>query len=369
MSGVFERLVAEAAALADQGAWAEAAARWVTAGGLAQDVGAHPTAARLYATAGEGFRRADLPADALAALQLGLALGDPEPSARVALSAVLASLGRMGPALEHARAAEGPLAVDAEASVLLATGTRAELRACVERLEEGSLARRFREGQALRVEGRLHEARAVFEALEVDLADNPAGRGGAAVERAEIDALQGRGREAAKVFERAAQAHREAHREALVLASTAAAVRCLLDAGITPLVAGLEGGLAWAEARDMAVLAVDLGTCIARAREDGPGLVRWAEQARRLGLPRRAGRAELARAGLLEGPARLMALQEAVRLLEEDAPLALRARVAHAEALAALSPAAGARAARELVTAVASAGMEPERLRLAALEG
>lgn len=367
-SEAFAQLVREAEQLAHEGAWEEAADRWVTAAGLAREHGAEPVAATLYGQAGEGYRRRDRPRDALNALQLALALG---ASGRVhaTLSAVLASLGRMGPALEQARMAEGELGLDAQAGVLLAIGTREELAAVVERMPTEGLGVRFRRGQLLRMNGHLDAAREVFAGLEVDLAEHPAGRGGARVERAEIEALQGSGQESAAVFEAAAEDHARGHRSALVWASRAAAARCLLDSGVRPLEGDLPAGLHWAERRGMRLLALDLATNIARIREDVDALKRLRDDARGLGLLRRAGRAGLALSELLSGPDRVLAVQEAARDLREDLPLHWRALVSQAEALHALAPVAAARLVDQVVTEVERAGMVPERDRLAALEG
>lgn len=364
---VFARLIAEAEQLAGAGAWDEAAARWVTAAGLARDIGADPTAASLYGAAAEAYRRQDRPGDALNALQLSLALADAS-QVRASLSAVLSSMGRMEGALDAARAAGGELGADAEAGVLLATGARAQLAEVVERMPAG-LARRFRHGQWLRMEGRLPEAREHFLALEHDLAEHPAGRGGARIERAEVEALQGEGQASSAVFEEAAADHARAHRTALVWAARSASTRCLLDAGVQVLEGDLPAGLAWARERGLTVLALDLGTCLARIRGDAARLGTLREEAQTLGLIRRAGRAELARVELLSGPAKLLAVQDAVRLLAEDRPLAWRATVAQVEVLHGMAPAAAARLAEQVVTEVERAGMQPERDRLAALEG
>lgn len=364
---VFAELIGEAAAAAERGRWEDAARRWTVAAGLARDRGAGETAAELYGSAGEAFRRADRPRDALGALQLALALRANDLKAHVALSAVLASMGRMDAALQHARvSAEHPLAVDAEVGVLLSVGRRAEISAAIQRLEgpTAEIARRFRLAQWLRMEGRLGDALDALGSLLVDVPD-PVAQGGIRVEMAELDALQGR--LASAVFEAAADDHRRAGRMALVWTTVAVHLRCLCDAGAEPLDPGVDQGIAWASERGLDVLALDLGIVRARVRRDERALRGLRDRALEVGLPRRAGRAELARSGLLTLPGRLLALQDAAHWLAEDRPLALRAQVARAEALAGPSG-AGTRLAKQLVRAVSEAGMEPERQRLLALE-
>lgn len=364
----FQRLIVDAEAASGRGEWGRAAELWITAAGVAEANGAEPLVGRLACTAGEAFRRADRPQDALNALQMGMARGSVEPATRVSLSAVLASMARPGAALEQARlGGDADLAVDAEASVLVATASRETFHACWTRLRD-PIARGFRQAQWLRMEGRLDDARQVLLVVEAQLADHPAGRGGVRLERAEIDALQGDLEGAVEAFVAGVQDQEVAGRMALVWSITACQLRCLLDAGVTPAHSVTEG-IEWASARGLRLLELDLSLVDARMRADVRALTSVRDETAAAGLVRRSGRASAALATCTSGPTRLLHLQRAMADLEEDVPLWLRAKVAHAEALAAMSARAGARAAEQLVTAVETAGMAPERSRLAALEG
>lgn len=363
----FQRLIVDAEAASAKGDWSEAAELWITAAGVAESSDAEPLVAKLACTAGEAFRRADRPADALNALQMGMARGAVEASTRVTLSAVLASMARPEAALEQARlAGEADLAIDAQAAVLQSTAPRAAFDACWRRLRD-PIARGFRQAQSLRMEGRLDDARQVLGVLESQLAEHPVGRGGVYLERAELDALQGDLDGAVEAFTAGVRDQERAGRMALVWSITACHLRCLLDAGITPA-HPVDDGIQWASSRGLRLLGLDLSLVDARMRGDVRGLTRVRDDAAAAGLVRRSGRASAALAGATTGPTRLLHLQRAIVDLAEDLPLWLRARVSHAEALAAMSPSAGARAAEQLVTAVHTAGMEPEKARLAALE-
>jgi hypothetical protein len=367
-AAVFARLIAKAEEASERGDWASAAHGWTAASALAERADRPALEGQLLATAGEAFRRADRPTDALNALEMAMARGHADARTRTALSAVLASMARPAAALAAARAAgDHVLARDAVAGVLLATGTRTELERAW-RAIDSPLAATFRRAQWLRLSGRLDEAREALVELERDADVAAAGRGGIRLERAEIDALQGDLAAAVEVFEAAAHDQESAGRMALVWAVTAAHGRCLLDAGLD-VAFPLDQGIAWADERGLAVLAWDLELVRARAQGNSRVLAALHDRASAAGLIRRAGRASLARAEHAAGPMRLVYLTTARNELAEDLPLTWRVATAHAEALAELDPEAGARAARQVVTAVERAGMRPEHDRLVALEG
>lgn len=372
----FHQAIANADALGRDGRWSEAGALYARAATFAMEHQQLDVAREVWGVAGEAFRRADEPVDASRALRLALSIPGGEAAAvahrRVAWSAVLSELGEYRAARDqNEAAAQVPgaraMALDGQFSVELAVGTRSSLDTLLDQLED-ERSRAFRGAQLDRLHGRLSVADDALARLERSMADNPAGLGGIRAERAELAALRGRAQDAADAWQASFDDHLSAGRTSLAWRAEAGRVRCLLEAGIQPFGERLSEGLAWAEGRGMRVLAIDLRIPLGSLRRDARMLAQTAQEARSLGMLRRSGRAILARAGLLAGPARLAEAQAAADLLIDDAPWWLRARLLHAEALASVAPSSGASAAARLITPLRAAGMEPELTRARALE-
>lgn len=357
----------------------ELAARYyAAAAGLAMDTGQEPLAARVYGLAGELFRRADRPTDAVNCLQLALAMQEPGRArdlVRVTLAGVLTELGRFDaahdlcvPVAGETRAA----ALDSLCSIALARGDRAGFdRALTELTAQGGgtggWALELRGALRKRLDGELAVAWRALDGLLGRLVDaEPVARGAVWAELGETERLLGRD-DAADSFVEARDCFEESGRHALMLRAEAGRVRTLLDQGVTPLHHRLHEGLSWADGHGMELLALDLERVLGRLLGDAVRLVAARDRALSWGLRPRAGLIELWRGELLSGADALPVLQEAASLLASDRPNNLLARVAHAEALAAIAPAAGRGAAEALVAEAAQLGMEGVQARLDAL--
>ena len=195
------------------------------------------------------------------------------------------------------------------------------------------------------------------------LGEQPGGLGTVLGEQGELSMLRGEAH-APAVWMQAKAAFEQAGRRSLVLQAELGRVRSLLALDLTPLDHELDAGLVWADARGLTVLALDLRRVLARLREDPARLIQARDEALQLGLRPRAGKAELYRAELIDGPAALEPAQAAAALLAGDRPYELLARTLHAEVLAELSAAAGRNAAPPLLALAEEIGMEGIQARL-----
>ncbi|MCB9675039.1 MAG: hypothetical protein H6737_07975 [Alphaproteobacteria bacterium] len=379
----FREAVEHARGLREAGRFEEAGHAYARAGAMAVAHGAEAPARLAWGEAGEAFRRADRVVEARDALRVALAQGAMSAEERallaVRLSACLTELGNGDAAmqlLDSALDGVGPgspvfvLVQDARVGTLLGWGDIAAIEPELAPLEPNAWAHDVRMGQWLRMAGRLDEADARFAAVEAVLEGVPgaeAGLGGVRGERAEIAALQGDPQGSAEAWAAAGADHEAAGRTSLAWRCEAGRVRCLVEAGLAPFPNRLDQGLAWAGARQLATLGIDLGLAEGIAKGDAVRLSQVRDRAEQIGLKRRAGRAELARAALLDGMARMAPLQRAIALLEGDVPYVLRARLLHAETLAGVSRPAGVTAAQRLLGDLRAAGMAPELQRVQAL--
>ncbi len=388
-AAAFQEALAYGEALQAELRWEEAGHTFARAGALAVKAGATDAARVAWGAAGEAFRRADRIVEASDALRVALSQ-QPLPDAdrvvfQVRMTGCMVELGNgLGAidVLDRMRAEAG----EPELKVLIADacfGTRLGygplkpdvLDALLADLEPNAWAHAFRSAQKLRLSGALNQADDLLADLEMDLeeiAGAGAGRGGVQAERGEIAALQGDPESTAHDWARSSEEHREAGRFSLMWRAEAGRIRSLVDAGLEPLpgpAGSLEAGLSWAAERKMVTLAIDLGLAHGIATRDRVRLEQVREQALQFGLFRKAGRAELARAGLLEGLARMEPLKEAERHLQGDVPYVLRVRTLRAETLAGVAHGAAAAEADAIRPQLESAGMTPELARLDALKG
>ncbi|MEZ4318026.1 MAG: hypothetical protein R3F61_11000 [Myxococcota bacterium] len=387
----FEEQLQHAESLQREGHWEEAAHTFCGAASLAIGYRAFGPACVAFGAAGEAFRRADRVEKARDMLRLALTRHDDEgPTGpyptdtdrvlyQVRLSSCLTELGN-GPAalqlLEGALSATPPgsplhvLVADADFGTRLGFGDLSDLHERLPALESNAWSHQLREAQWLRLQARLPEADAGLARLEAQLEGvegAAAGLGGVRSERAEIAALMGDPAGSAVTWAESAADHERAGRTSLMWRAEAGRVRCLVEAGVVPFPNRLDEGMEWAANRRMVTLRIDLALAAAIARSDGARLAQVRDQALEVGLARRAGRAELARAALLDGMNRMAPLQRAEALLAGDRPYELRARVLHAETLAGVSRSAGVTAAQRLVDALETAAMAPELARVRAL--
>lgn len=373
----FAAAIARAEQASERGEQHLAARTYAAAAGIAMDAGEHALAAQVYGLGGELFRRLDRPTDAVNCLQLALALREPgeaQEALKVTLAGVLTALGRFGAARDLCLQVQGRprvAALDSLCTIALGLGDRPAFDQAFTQLSTFDVgasgwAIRLRQAVAFRLDGQLEQSWALLSSLLPLLNDEPAGRGTVFAELAETERLQGRD-EAVEGFEQAREAFEEAGRRSLALRAETGRVRTLLDRGIPPLHHQLDDGLAWAGDRGMALLVLDVERVLGRLQQDQVRLRACRDRALEWGLRPRAGMTELWRAESLEGAQKLEPLQEAIELLSSDRPNQLLARVAHAEALAALAPAAGRGAAEALVAEAEQLGMEGARARLDAL--
>ena len=314
----FEAQVAAASLAAAEGRWEAAAEQWGRAAAMARGRGAHGSAARCAEQEGECWRRADHAERAERALSQALAEPEPpaDPVATVArLAAVLGERGEgrralaVGRQARHMarRAGHGslPLALDTLVGLLQGYGSKEEQRPLVDALEASlgpAPSVTFRRGQLLRLDGRLGEADAAFAAVEEGLDGVPGAEAGVAaarMERAEIGMLEGRTAGAVDAFAAARRLHEQAGRASLAWRCEVGRVRACVRVGLEPVAPGLDAARAWACARGLALLAVDLrvarGLCDLRRRPDAARevLLVAAAEAESMGCALRAGRAYL----------------------------------------------------------------------------
>ena len=387
LAAAFQEALAHGQALQSELRWEEAGHVFARAGALAIRGGATDAARVAWGAAGEAFRRADRIVEASDALRVALSQL-PVPDAdrvvfQVRMTGCMVELGNGLGAIEVLDRMRAE-ATEPELKVLIADacfGTRlgfgplktAELDALLADLEPNAWAHAFRSAQKLRLEGKLNEADDLLADLEMDLeeiAGAGAGRGGVQAERGEIAALQGDPEATAHDWARASEEHRDAGRFSLMWRAEAGRIRTLIDAGLDPLpgpAGTLEDGLRWAAERKLVSLAIDLGLAWGIASRDRVRLEQVREQALQFGLFRKAGRAELARAGLLAGLARMEPLKEAERHLQGDVPYTLRVRTLRAETLAGVAHGASSAEAAAIRPDLEAAGMAPELARIASL--
>lgn len=370
----FRALVEQSQAAAEAGSYEVAGRKLATAANLVADNGGDARPA--YQTAGEYFRRADRPEDAANCLHLALAAPGDERSrgpARVMLAGVLTSIGRFEAANHQCAQVTGPAlsaAIDTMCSIALALGERSRFDALVDRLRSlefpgAALAARLRGAIQARLDGRFDDARRELAVVLSAMEEQAAGAGTVHAELAEVAMLCGLS-EAMMHWESALEAFDRAGRRSLVLQAEAGRVRAALALGLAPMAHGLEKGLVWAGQQGLTLLSLDLERVLAHQQGDGARLASLADAALELGLKHRAGRTLVWHAATLNGPARLGPLQEAIALLDGDLPGQLLARAAQAEALSALSAAAGRNAAMPVVDKAEQIGMEhvAERMRV-----
>ncbi len=275
----FEALVARAVRASEEGRWEAAAGEWGRAATMARGRGAHGSAARCAEQEGECWRRADH-ADR-AELALNRALSEPEPPADpvasfARLAAVLGERGKGQRALAVGRQAVHmarqasspslPMALDTLVGLLQGYGRKEEQRPLVDALEAAmgpSPSVAFRRGQLARLDGLLDRADRAFTSVEQALdgvAGAEAGVAAARMERAEIGMLQGRTAGAVEAFTTARELHEAAGRRSLAWRCEVGRVRASVRVGLEPVAPGLDGAIAWARARGLDLLAVDLGT-------------------------------------------------------------------------------------------------------------
>jgi hypothetical protein len=386
-AAAFQEAVAYAEALQAELRWEEAAHTFARAGALAVRSGASEAARLAWGAAGEAFRRADRIVEASDALRVALSQQPVPDTDRVVLQVRMTGcMVEMGNGLGAIEVLDRMLAETEapELKVLVADacfGTRLgygplkqdALEALLAEIEPNAWAHAFRSAQMLRLAGKLNAADDLLADLEMDLEDVAgagAGRGGVQAERGEIAALQGDPEGTAAEWARAAEAHRAAGRLSLMWRAEAGRIRSLVDAGLEPLpgpAGSLLDGLSWAAERKMVTLAIDLGLALGIASRDRVRLEQVREQALQFGLFRKAGRAELARAALLEGLARMEPLKEAERHLQGDLPYTLRVRTLRAETLAGVAHGAASAEAAAIRPELEAAGMAPELARIASL--
>lgn len=377
--GAFEEALTLGQRAAESGEHELAGRYFASAAGLALDAGKEQVARQVYHGAGELFRRADCPTDAANSLHLALAIPaseDDRGAARVMLAGVLTSIGRFDAARQQCLQAEGAgriAALDSLCSIALAQGDHAEAVRVVEALEADASeaagwAARLRRASLLRLQGDFAAAEKLLVRLLPVLGAQPGGRGTVLGEQGELSMLRGE-EHAPALWMQARAAFEEAGRRSLVLQAELGRVRSLMALDLTPLDHDLDEGLVWAEARGLALLALDLRRVLARLREDGATLIRVRDEALQWGLRPRAGKAELYRAELIEGVGALEPAQAAAALLAGDRPYELLARTVHAEVLGELSAGAGRNAAPPLLALAQEIGMEGVRARLHELLG
>lgn len=353
------RLLERARALTAARRWGEAAMAWADVALACEQRSRRDDARAAWDAAGEAWRRDDRPGPAARALGRAVELadrGDGGAVARVKLAGVLGELGRHEQAEELCREAleqapYGPvhgLALDTLVGVFQATGQKDRARPLVQSLEATGLtnlrtASQFRAGQLHRMDGELDQAETCFHAVVEALADRPEAASGVAAARgelAELALLRGEIAEAVDFFENAEAEHRRMGRRALSYRCEAGRIRATVEGGLQPLHPRLDEGLAFAEARGMPVLEVDLRIArgMARAGSDPAGatqdLGRAAADADQLGLVLRSGRARYERASRVEAPAadRIELLEEALEQLADAVPWLSRVQAALEEA-------------------------------------
>lgn len=348
----FRRLAEAARALGVARQWERSGRAWVEAARVAVDAGEVRSALSALDAAGEAFRRDDRPVEARRALEQVLALGASPHEAALAsvrLAGLLSELGDAEAGLRHARRAEAAggalaaVALDTRLGLVLGFRRKAEARPLLDALAaaEGpdGLATGFRTGQIQRLDGRLAESRATFEAVAERLRGREGAESGLAAARselAELDLLEGEPAAAVETHERARRLHELAGRRSLAYRSEAGRVRAMVEAGLVPLPGLLAEGVAFARDRGLVMLALDLRLALgtARAAEDPAGAEREladaAREADRLGARLHAGRArlELGRRVLGPGSRRRKVLERARDELADHVPLRERAESA-----------------------------------------
>lgn len=297
---------------------------------MAGDVGQ----ARLaWEAAGECWRRADRPVDAVGAFEKALAL-DPEATAPVVRARIAGSAADVGrfdlarslcrTALE--RAPRGPVravVLDTLCGVELAMGDPDQAEHVAETLRaeaEGpiAVAATFRIAQVRQVRGLLDEAEAGMRAALALVEGTPglAGLAAARTELGNIASLRDDLPTALMHYRDAIAAAQEAGRSGLAWHAEAGRVRVQAALGLTPLVARLDPGLALAVERGMAPLRAELLLSRGTATGVAADLDLAAEIAARCGMRWTEGRALFARA---QGTGDATAAARAVDLLAEHA--------------------------------------------------
>lgn len=352
-----------------EGAWGAAAVLYAHGGAIASRAGDRTTAGLAWERAGECWRRDDRPSSAAQALELAVShAGEASAgaSARVKLAAVLGELGQSEVATRLCEAALGgtsdpttrAIALDTWVDALLALGRREEARVRLDelgRVAVGGLgiAKLFREAQIARLFGRLDDATAALGEALTTLGETPGGAIGVAAaesELAEVAALRGDLAEALDLYDSATRKFQVLGRFSLGWRAEAGRVRAAVDVGLRPLTTILDEGIAYAEARGLLVLELDLRLARAvgtRAGRDGTApaadLVRAIELATRGGLLHRRGRARIELARHRRDQAPTLTAQAEADLVGHE-PWVARARIARAHAVREFEP----RLARDL---------------------
>jgi hypothetical protein len=278
----FRERVEVATALQEARRWEQAGVAWVEAARVAVDAGALLAARQSLHAAAEAFRRDDRLAPAQRALETLLSLG-PDPvqaaMARIHLAAVRAARGdrdgamalRLPDETAGLPAAAQAAGIDVAIGVAWQWGTKDQVRALVAQLAaaEGvdGVATAFRTAQLRRADGDLAEASADLQALTERMSGDGgegarAGIAAAHAEQAEIALLAGRPAEALAGYERAAAAQEAAGRRSLAWQAEAGRVRAAVEAGLDVILTRLEAGVAYAAARGLVPLRVELSTAL-----------------------------------------------------------------------------------------------------------
>lgn len=348
----FRTLCDHATKHAQAHAWERAGRAYGSAGALALDLDHRGPARRAFEAAGEALRRGDRPSEAADVLRVALSLpgatDDELAASRVRLASVRSELGQGPAALQLCALAldqvdEGPvraLVLDSLVGTLWGYGRKedarphiAELRAC-----EGpqGIASSFREGQLHRMDGALDASVAAFQSVIEALAGRAGAEAGVAAaegEIGEVELLRGSSAPAVEAWTRGLGLHGEAGRQALMYACEAGRARAQVEGGAQPLTGPLDQGIAFARARGMVLLELDLRiargmalatTDAARAASELDAAV---AEAGRIGVRLREGRAALERATRLPlEPVRARELLGlAVAALADHVPLRDRA--------------------------------------------
>ncbi|TVQ94127.1 MAG: hypothetical protein EA397_03185 [Deltaproteobacteria bacterium] len=363
--------------------WGEAAQTFAAAAQLALNEGRAQPAWRAWLSAGECWRRDDRPTEAELCLRRALELTEPSGTAAAAtapkLAAVLADLGLAELAddlLESISTEQLPGSMpaaflDTRIGILISLGrkeaARIQLQALSSTGPSGLLAADYRRTLLYLLDGDLARARQCsrkqLSALQRD--GDPAAVASGLMVLAQCELYLGAEREALARYQAAANAWREAGREALAWHAEAGAVRATLALGVHPLPGLLDAGITFAKERDLVVLGIRLR--IARGialAEHAPGrayldLQQAMEDAMAAGLPLLVGQAAYERAVRLEPSEteQQHLLDTASMALVSHVPLAARVALARARLLARFDPAQARSVARACVPLLERMGM------------